>query len=191
MNMHNIEYYEYPENVNQKKVQMELDHHVAMEDYQEGCSGLNGDIRWLNRLGVAKDRDDAERLIKLNDRGWYDQLAVMFYHPIRTQANQRLKTLDERENNARQAYNAKNGVWAESLKAEFVGCRHCGSKLKRELIHTNICPVCRKDLRPDTTLAQVKAAELKWKKAQAEHNSYRIDHSKKEVRWLVKIEYHT
>ena len=37
--MHNIEYYTYDENVKRELVQKELDHHAAMEDYQEGCTG--------------------------------------------------------------------------------------------------------------------------------------------------------
>ena len=84
-----------------------------------------------------------------------------------------------------------NEVWAKGLKAEFVGCRHCGSKMRRTLIKSNKCPVCYEDLRPESSIKALGNALHKYKKAQAARNSYECDHSEKEVKWLVKIEYHT
>ena len=44
-----------------------------------------------------------------------------------------------------------NHVAAKDFKSEFVGCKHCGSKINREYIKSNACPVCRGDMRSDTT----------------------------------------
>ena len=47
---HSIHYGTYNENVNKKSVQADWDHYAAMEDWQEGCSGLPGEIRWINHV---------------------------------------------------------------------------------------------------------------------------------------------
>lgn len=189
--MHNIEYYTYEENVKRDWVQKELDHVAACEGYQEGSTGLAQAIRWLDNVGICADYDAARQVIKSKDRGWYDQLAVRFYEPVRGFSDKTLEALREKERVALDAYHAKDCIWAKGVKAEFVSCKTCGSKLKRELISSNRCPLCSNDLRPETFIARVKAAESRWKKAQAACNAYVIDHAKKTVRWLVKIEYHT
>lgn len=189
--MHNIEYYTYSENVNRDYVQKELDHHAAVEDWAEGCTGLGKNIRWMEKGGICSDYDSAQRFIEANDHGWYDQLAVRYYEADRGFENAKVKELKKKEADAWAAYREKDKPWAEGLKAEFVSCRNCGSKLKREYIHTNNCPLCRKDLRPESTLNTVKAALLKAKRAEALRNAYVCDHAKKRVKWLVKIEYHT
>ena len=188
--MHNIEYFTYDENVKRDWVQKELDHYAAMEDWQEGCSGLGRPIRWLESVGICADYDEAEKCIQDHDRKWYDQLAVRYYEPARGFTNKKLEELRMKERAALDAYHAKDCVWAKGLKAKYIGCKKCGSRIKREYIRTNRCPVCNADLRPETTLNAVKAAELRWKKAQAAANTYLHDHAKKTVKWLVKIEYH-
>lgn len=189
--MHNIEYFTYPENVKKDIVQKELDHVVACEDYKEGCKGLGQPIRWLENLGICADYESAEKLLRVNDRGWYDQLAVRFYEPIPFKGKA-VDELAERAQKAGDAYRkADNAVWASGFKSEYVGCRSCGSKLKRELLRTNLCPVCRADLRPDSTLKLIDVARNKWRLAQMAHDGYIKQHAKKCVKWLVKIEYHT
>ena len=189
--MHNIEYFTYDENIKRDWVQSELDHYAACEGYLEGCKGLSGKIRWLDTLDIFADYDSAQKAIEAQDKGWYDQLAVRYYEPKRGFTNKRLEELRKKEIDALDAYHQKDGVWAKTLKAEYIGCKTCGSKLKRKLIQTNRCPVCHNDLRPDSVLARVNAAEYRWKKAQATCNSYILDHAQKVVKWLVKIEYHT
>lgn len=189
---HNIEYFEYDENVHRGWVQKDLDTYVAIADRQEGCSGLNQSIRWLECLPIFQDRDAAENAITNHDRGWYDQLAVRYYEPIRDNANKKVQELQQKVRDAYDAYLKKDRpIWAQGVKAEYVSCRKCGSKLKREYIKTNRCPVCGSDLRPDTTLKAVEGAKEKHKKAQKALDEYIKAHSKKKVKWLVKIEFHT
>lgn len=188
--MHNIEYYTFQENVKRDYVQKKLDARVRLETVQEGGHGIEP-IRWLDKEPICKDYDSAQELIAKRDRKWYDQLAVRYYEPERGFNDKKLEELHRKTAVALTAYREKDCVWAKGLKAEFVGCKKCGSKIKREYINTNRCPVCHAELRPETTLNAVKAAETKWKKAQAAENSYRLDHSKKSVMWMVKIEYHT
>lgn len=189
--MHNIEYFTYDENVKRDWVQKKLDHFVSCETYQEGGHGLGQNIRWLESVGVCENYDEAEQCIKDHDRKWYDQLAVRYYEPARGFTDKRVEELRAKERAACDAYHAKDCVWANGLKAGFVGCRHCGSKIRRELLRTNRCPVCTKDLRPDTVLKAVQTAKERWEKAGKTVDEYINKHAKKTVKWLVKIEYHT
>ena len=188
--MHNIEYYTYSEDIKRDYVQKKLNARVMAETVQEGGHGLEP-IRWLDREPICNDYEDAQALIEKRDRKWYDQLAVRYYEPERGFSNKTLEGLKKKTVAAFEAYRAKDFVWAKTLKAEYVGCKQCGSKIKRDYIRTNFCPVCRADLRPETTLKAVAAAETKWHKMQAAEADYINAHAKRYVKWLVKIEYHT
>lgn len=75
---HNIKHLTYKEDVDRKKVQANLDNYVAHEDWEEGCSGLNSPIRWIENCGVLNSYDEALAYINSHDKGWYDSLAVRF-----------------------------------------------------------------------------------------------------------------
>lgn len=189
--MHNIEYFEYGGEISRENVQRILDKRVQRETYQEGGHGLDKPIRWLENEPICLNYETAKNVIRQFDNGWYDQLAIRYYAPDSGFMTKKYTALCEKVEAAYKAYCDKNYIWAKRLKAEYVGCKTCGSKLKREYITTNKCPVCRADLRPETTLKAVEAAYERWKKAQEEEKKYKNVHAKKKVMWLVKIEYHT
>ena len=188
--MHNIEYYSYSRNVDKRKVQKELDEYVAHEDWQEGCCGLLRPIRWLGDK-VYLSRQEAEEQIGKLDRGDYDQIAVLYeYH--HNPRNDKEKELRDKQAECYKEYGKRNAVlYAETVKSAFIGCKKCGSKLARGFIKANSCPVCRAELRPDHMLKSVEVAKNRWVKAQNDLNDYIMRKGKKEVMWLVKIEYHT
>ena len=74
--MHNIRYFDYHCSHSKKQIEKHLNHFVAMEDWQEGASGLPSPIRWIDR--VCKNYEEAEEYIKSHDRGWYDCLAIKY-----------------------------------------------------------------------------------------------------------------
>ena len=39
----------------------------------------------------------------------------------------------------------------KNYKSKYIGCPQCGSKINKEYIYNCRCPLCRKDLRSDTT----------------------------------------
>ena len=185
--MHNIEHHTYPENVNKQKVYKELKNYVEHECWQEG--GSLEPIRWETGV-ILKSREEAEKWIESHDRGWYDQLAVRYEHPMTTNSN--TKQFDEKIMKAYENYNSKESVvYPHTRTSEFIGCSKCNSRLSRTHLNNNFCPVCNADLRPETTLKAIKAAKLKWEKAQNEKREYLRKHAKKEILWMVKIEYHT
>lgn len=187
---HNVEHFTYPEKVNKQKVQAELDDYVAHEDWQEGCTGLFHQIRWLDGT-VYKDYQEAHEAIEKLDRGAYDQLAVKYYyhHEIK---DQKYGELQDKCAETHTQYESRNrALYAQTVTAAFIGCKSCGSRLARIKLRSNFCPVCGADLRPEHILKSVAAAKNRWDRAQESLKEYRVKKGKKEILWLVKIEYHT
>lgn len=186
--MHNIEHYDYQENVNRKEVQADLSRYVSHQTWQEGGCGIEP-IRWNDH--ICTSYEEAEQWIKEHDRGWYDQLAVKYYSPLKTKTA-KTEELDEKIQETYKVYNSRNSIcYPKTRTSEFIGCGKCKSRLASQYLSGNYCPVCRADLRPDSTLKSIAAARNKWENAQKMKKEYLDKHSKKEIRWLVKIEYHT
>jgi len=188
---HSVNYGTYEENVNKKKVQKEWDEYAANEDWQEGCSGLPNNIRWIDY--VCDSYEDAEKYIDDHDNGWYDQLAVKYRETVKpkTKGYQNLiekrntiyKTLEEKRNRIHYS--------SENTKSEFVGCKHCGSRLATKYIKSNTCPVCGTELRPVSTLNAIKTLEKSLKEINKKIKEMEVKASKKaKIKWFVKVEFH-
>ena len=186
---HNIEHYDYKENVDKKMVQADLNTHVKHATWHEGGHGIEP-IRW-NDI-VCKNYDEAVKWIEAHDKGWYDQLAVKYYEPVHGEKSKKIDELDAKIQEAYKIYRERSSVvYPKTRTSEFIGCNNCKSRLSSKHLNRNHCPVCNADLRPETMLKSIAAAETKWKKAVENKKEYIETHSKKAIRWLVKIEYHT
>ena len=187
---HNVRYRDYPENVNKRKVQTDWDTFVAHEDWQEGASGLPSGIRWIDSV-ICNSYDAAQKYIESIDSGWYDQLAVRYH------VTPKSKKLDELRNivqtTMKKYRDAESALYADGVKSAFIGCKKCGSKLNREYVKRNTCPLCGQDFRSDTTKARILAAKKKYESAVTNLQNCEASLAKKnsELRWLVKVEYHT
>lgn len=195
--MHNIEYFTYKENVDRRKVVNSLNDYVAHQDWQEGCGGLYRDIRWLEvELGTY---EDAIKYIESHDRGDYDNLAVKYksYANVEiklTKACENLKTKIADLTEKKRTYETQHGV--HNFKSSYIGCSRCGSKVNREYLKGNRCPVCGEDLRGKTTLDTLKRYDERIKEANEALKEEQLKNQKKyekkaETKWVVKIEYHT
>lgn len=188
---HNIHHADYPLNVNKKAVQAEWDDYAAHEDWQEGCTGLDKNIRWIESP-IYSSYEEALKAVEKLDRGWYDQLAVKYYDRIPEKDDKKLSKIKEETILAMKEYNKRNeALYSKTLKANLITCKRCNSKLSKEYLKSNFCPVCHADLRPDHILNSIRAAKDKWTRKQEAVKDYVVKHGKKETRWLVKIEYHT
>lgn len=201
---HNIHHATYPENINKKPVQAEWDEYAAREDWQEGCSGLPSNIRWINH--VCNSMEDAEKYIRDHDTGWYDQFAVKF-----KDTDSITTTSSKKETLLKQiaSYKDKKKVFdmehsLANLKSEYISCPKCRSKLARQYIgrsnsrfHNEGCPVCGEtDIRAPYIHDQLKSFQDKidkWQQQLKEEELYLAKKvsSKVKIKWLVKIEYHT
>lgn len=189
---HNVEYYTYPAKTNTAKINAELQAYASNATWKEGGGGLSSPIRFIDR--TLEDYQAAEDFLKQNDNGWYDQLAVKYRQPKAGKTTKKLESLKAKLEEARKERQALNQeVPAKNFKADFVGCRHCKSKLNKAYIETNFCPVCHGDMRADTTLKKLQALSEKIQKLetdiQAEERALTEKYA--EIFWLVKIEYHT
>ena len=192
---HNINYLTYEKNVNKKEVQRYWDEYAAQEDREEGCSGLNSNIRWIDH--ICDNYEDAEEYIKSHDKGWYDQLAVKYREYPKIEPSKTMLNLQDRLNREvekKKTYAEQHSI--STFKAEFIGCPQCGSKLKKDLLRKNNCPLCGTELRSKTTIETLerydkninelnKLIKEEEKKLQAKMVK------KSKIKWFVKIEYHT
>ena len=126
-------------------------------------------------------------------KGWYDCIAVKYYDTCNVPETEKIKTLRAAST---QAYRKCNELSAAfhfaNAKSEYIGCKNCGSKIARKSLRRNFCPVCDADLRPETTLNRIAALRAKAEKSsdalKAELTKQAL--KAKNVRWLVKIEFH-
>lgn len=78
-------------------------------------------------------------------------------------------------------YSAAHSV--KTFKAEYIGCPSCGSKLKRTLLSSDRCPLCRTDMRSDTTITTLNGYQDKKKKLTKE--LAKSTEKTCEIQWLV------
>ena len=186
--MHNIEYYDYSTSTNKKEIYAELNERVERYTWGEGGNGID-EIRWNDH--VCDNYEQAQKWIEQHDKGWYDCLAVRFYSPVVTKS-EKIIELDRKIREAYDAYRKKDQeLYIKKRTSEFIGCKKCGSRMNSQYLSRNYCPVCGGDLRSDTILKSIASAKNKWENAKKNREDYVNKHSKKEIRWLVKIEYHT
>lgn len=198
---HEICHFHYKENVSRKSVQAELDHYAAMEDWQEGCSGLYRDIRWLDNMEICESESDAYDLIDKLDRGDYDQLAVRYYVTPTIKPTSSITKATDGVNNAQKSYtDLKEKIESDffNTKSEYIGCKECGSRLAKKYLNKTNCPLCGRNLLSETATTRLMNAHDKIVSAQKKQREILKKEEQKaakkaknrEVRWLVKIEYH-
>lgn len=189
--MHNIEYFDYPENIKRDYVFSELSNYVAHEDWQEGCTGLYRPIRWLEGT-VCEDYEAAKKFLERNDRRDYDNLAVRFKWYKYSGGSKAVTELEKRIRAQRDAIEKLNkDISIQNRTSSFIGCPKCGSSLARTLLHGENCPLCREDLRSKTNLTRLSNARQKLADIEKKRDEQIRKENKPEIRWLVKIEYHT
>ena len=190
--MHNIVMNSYPLNVDREQVQKHWDEYAAREDWQEGCTGLYRPIRWIEDE-ISESYEEAEERISQIDHGDYDQLAVKFKE-YKKGNSKKIEILAARLEEVRQGLRKRESVIhysSDNVASEYVGCKHCGSRIATKYIKSNRCPVCGADLRPATVLNRIDIAKQRIAQLENQIKAEERKNGKYEVKWLVKIEYHT
>lgn len=187
---HTIQHYDYPGNADKKKVEQKLANYVAKRCFQEG--GHLSKIRWIDSEPCANE-DEAHEKIERLDKGLYDCIAVKYYDTCNVPETEKIKTLRAASTQAYRKYNELSVAFHfANAKSEYIGCKNCGSKIARKYLRRNFCPVCDADLRPETTLNRIAALRTKAEKSsdalKAELTKQAL--KAKNVRWLIKIEFH-
>ena len=157
-------------------------------------AGLPCKIQWLDKIFDTKK--EACDYIEKIDRDCV-QLAVKFLeYPDNIEPSKKMLSLKERyEKEIAKAcdYTEKHSI--KTFKAALVGCPNCGSKLNKDFVVGEKCPLCKTDLRSKTTLETLakykQNAEELQKQYQEEEKKNKLKYKKKaKEMWLVKIDYH-
>ena len=192
--MHEVYVTSYEENVNKKEVQEFWDNKAKYADYQEGCSGLLNDIRWINT--ICENKQQAQEFIEKNDKGWYDQLAVKYYDYPSLEKTKKYEDLEKRINDwTKKLGLLSSNIHYSNVKSKFISCPNCDSKLNTSFIKWNVCPICKNDMRPKTILDTIKRykeiiSNLNNELKEEELKIQKRIKNKASIKWLVKIEYH-
>lgn len=195
--MHNIYTDQRPYNVDKKSVQAYYDEMAYHDHYLESSNGLPSDIKW-NDLQL-KDLNSAKEWIDNHDYS-YAQLAVSYYDKntlkYTPEYNKLYKRVSEQMIKVKEL---TSEIKASKVKAKFLSCPHCESKLStKELVRlkTNECPLCHTSLLSQTQKDKIKRekkklCELKELLRQAEIESKKRDKRGKGLQWLIKVEWHS
>jgi transcription initiation factor IIE alpha subunit len=80
----------------------------------------------------------------------------------------------------------------KNQKAAYIGCPNCGSKLNKERLRSEYCPLCNGDLRAVSTLERIESYKKRIADYEAKIKEERLKRKNKaEIKWLVKFEYHS
>lgn len=132
-------------------------------DYIRSTVRNNGDTEEFPNLGenllpivqrkiICKSYEDAKELAdSLNWEREYN-LLIPFKDVDNIKETKKMKNLHERikkEETKLNEYVKKTDC--KNYKSKYIGCPQCGSKINKEYIYNCRCPVCREDLRSETT----------------------------------------
>lgn len=184
--MHNIRYREYPENTTKQKITDDVLRIVSS----------SGDGYGTDRIAfsdvVCDNYDAAHTYIQKIDKGFYDGLAVKYYDFSKVKGTKKVDDLEKKIAETREKKSAfADAHSVKSQKAAFIGCPKCGSKLSRERLRGNSCPLCGMDLRAPSTLERLKSYDTRISEYEKQIAEERQKNKKKaRIMWLVKFEYH-
>ncbi len=186
--MHNIRYLTYKEDISRALVMADVCE-IASRD----GDGYDSNLTWHSNVPPLESYEEAEKFIKEKDNGWYDEHAVRYkdYSSAKKTAKiTEYETKISELNTAKNEYKKAHSV--HSFQAKHIGCAKCGSRLNKEYLRGEYCPLCRADLRAKTT-----TEKLQWYDDKIKDYQSRIDKEKQKqkkhckIMWLVKIEYHS
>lgn len=157
----------------------------------------NGDCYGTDCVRMPTDEvfdtyEEAEAYICKIDRGDYDGIAVKYLDFTGVEDSNKIKELRARI--ADTVQKQKEYIAAHSVKlqkAAYIGCHSCGSKLNKERLRGERCPLCDTDLRAVSTLERIGSFKKRIDEYDKKIVQERLKQKKKaKIQWLVKFEYH-
>lgn len=153
------------------------------------------DVKFTDK--VFNSYDEASEYLE-GTFGDYRQIAVKYKKYPKVQQNKTIADLKRRISEYRIRCNELNNPHYANVKQATVKCKKCGSSLATNYCgrtYYNTCPVCRADLRPESTLKKLEDYEKtiidlnkKLKDEEKKQNQKNI--SKAELMWAVACEVH-
>ena len=169
---------------------------IVIDDIREEAArrgdGYHSDVRWHDEVKPLESYEEAKNFIENRDKGWYDDHAVRYKDYSNAVKTKKMAEYEQKKMQLvkdKQAYAKEHSV--KNFKAKLVGCPKCESKLNKSYLWGDSCPLCRAELRSETTMNK-----LKWYDDKIKEYANRIEEEKKKqakkvkIMWLVKYEYH-
>lgn len=185
---HAIHYIEVDEKANKNSVMTDIHEHAR----RDGDSGYSSKMTWHDEISPLLSREEAEAFIEAHDKGFYDDHAVRFFDYSGATKTAKITEYEMKIAElmkAKQKYIAEHSV--RNFQAKYIGCPKCGSKINKDYLRAERCPLCGMELRSQTTLDKIK-----WFDTKIEDYRNRVDmekmkqKNKAKIKWLVKYEYH-
>lgn len=173
---------------------------VAIEFAEENVNRREdpyGDYHGNMRIIDAKiynTIEEAEKAIEDMNLGSYHDVAVPYYSALNHVPTKKVQNLIERiqkNQDSSKEYQLKNTV--KNHKAKLITCKKCESKVAKDYLVSEFCPVCKSDLRSDYIQERIKKFTDDDCKLKNELSIEKEKSSKKNkgiVHWLVKVEVH-
>lgn len=186
--MHTICYWTVRDNPKDRK-NVVLD---IQEYAKENGDGYHSHIVWHDNMRPFDTEEDAKKYLEDTYKEYSDH-AVPFldYSDVKKRASaEKIEAQIQKLHEDKKAWADTHSV--KTFKAQYVGCPDCGSKLSREHLKSEKCPLCHTDLRSKTTLEKLEWYDEKIKLAK----KLLVEEIKKQkdkatVKWLIKFEFHS
>lgn len=186
--MHNIMYFTFNSKFTLKNINTEVVNYVKSHGDRYGTEFVS-----IPTSTVFESYEKAEEYIQCIDKGDYDGYAVRYLDYSDIKKNSKIEEIEGKilETNDKKAeYIRSHSI--KTQKSAYIGCSECGSKLNRECLRSEKCPVCYTDLRAESTLSRIASYDKRIKDYQdALYKEKTKDKKKAKEMWLVKFEYHS
>lgn len=146
-------------------------------------------INWIND-SICKNYEDASASLKTIINSEYDAFAVRYLKVAKVRRSKELEDLEQKYNTVFGELRKLSEMnYVKGLKINYVTCKNCGSKLKKEYVYRDYCPLCGECLLPKAYQNKLKSTERKLKQIEEELNKEkeRLRMESNKVEWLVLV----
>lgn len=167
-------------NIAYAKIRASVRHEADLEEFPNIGDYIN-EIKLLNNT-VYNDVDSARNFIQSKYSVWKRKYSavVAFKDTSKAKTTSKIINLEQRiEKEKEKLDNYKNAHSVNNYKAKLVGCPKCGSKINKDYIRGDRCPLCGQDLRSITTIETIKRYRLKIKELEKQVKEEKSKQSKK------------
>lgn len=189
------------ETEDKKKIQARCDEwaNANCDPWEHGGRYNCGGLGYINYTSKVFDSYNEACAYLESTFGNYRQTAVQYRQYPNRKDSKKETALKEKVKKTWETYDAlANKVHYKDVTSKYIACSKCGSKFSTEYCGKtwgNVCPICRADLRPKTTLDRIASLKKSWEDAKVALNEEvkkENDKNKKNSKlcWAVACEVH-
>lgn len=189
---HAIDFISVPENTSKENRYKEsVDFARCNVDREENPSGSYGNY-WKEYNHICDSYEEAEDF--LYSKGAYHDGCVRYREYPAGKSTKKEIELEKRiEKIHDQRETFRKGHSVSTLKAKLITCPECGSKIAREYLESENCPVCGTDMRAKYIIEKIAFYDEKERILTEELSNEKKKNARKKkatIKWLIKTEVH-